>query len=95
MKYKVIIKNLPDVHSYNKLSSNIIEYGRFGYTTSKYFFVSDIYSSHPNNTLIGGYYAITNKNELLLSPRGSFNGFSEFIDNIIENKDIYKLIKRK
>jgi len=87
-QFTIKLVTLPDVHDYKHLSPDIIEYGRFGYTTNDSFFVSDIRSSHPYNTKIGGYYAMTKDNKLLLSPRGSFYGFKDFILNIIKNGDI-------
>lgn len=90
MKIKEIyFKYLPDVHSLDSLPKNIIEYGRCAILNDNTFWIGNMKSSHPLNTNIGFYYALTSKGNLVISARSNFNDYKKYITN-----DFVKFIKK-
>jgi hypothetical protein len=60
------------------------------------FYILGIHSPHPADTRIGGYWALSNRGDVLyLSARGCSEGFESFVRFIIEQGYIDKLINRR
>ncbi|HNX24962.1 MAG TPA: hypothetical protein PKG60_13025 [Spirochaetota bacterium] len=86
---KIIIIRQPDINSYLYLSDEFAVYGRFGLTKSGAFYVLPLNSSHPDNTLIGGFWAANKVKDILyLYPHGSVPEFEIFVKDIIESRQI-------
>lgn len=90
---KIMIIRQPDINSYLYLSDEYGSYGIFGITESGSFYVLPINSSHPGNTLIGGYWAANKVKEILyLYPGGEPVDFEIFVKDIIESKKIDDIV---
>lgn len=86
---KIMIIRQPDINSYLYLSDSYGSYGKFGITGTGNFYVLPIESTHPGNTLIGGFWAANRVKEILyLYPNGSILDFEIFVTDIIESKQI-------
>lgn len=91
---KIKILKQPDMNSYLYLSDEFGSYGRFGITCSGSFFVLPIQKSHPENTLIGGFWAANRVKEILyLYPVKSAPDFEIFVNDIIESRQIEYIVK--
>ena len=90
---KIMIIRQPDISSYLYLDEEYGSYGRFGLTNSGTFYVLPLDSSHPENTLIGGFWAVNRVKEILyLYPREAAPDFEIFIKDIIESRQIYDIV---
>jgi len=86
---KIMIIREPDINSYLYLSDEYGSYGRFGLTKSGAFFVLPINLSHPENTLIGGFWAANKVKDILyLYPKDASSEFEFFVHDIIESRKI-------
>ena len=65
-----LTRRLPDVDRAGAIPSDIEDYGRFGILRSVSLWFGSVRSSHPATTLVGFYWAISNK-RMYISPRGS------------------------
>jgi hypothetical protein len=81
-------ERLPDINSYTQLEKTPFEqYGRLAILTDNSFWIGQLSSSHPLNTLEGFYFAKI-KNTIYISGRGTNN------INLINEKIINFLLKK-
>jgi hypothetical protein len=72
MNYRIYFVRLPDINSYTALDRyGYRTYGRFAILRDGSLWVGDLHSSHPQDTEVGWYWAVSGENKLLISPRGS------------------------
>ena len=90
---KIMIIRQPDINSYLYLSDEYGSYGRFGITSTGRFFVLPENSTHPENTLINGFWAANKVKEILyLYPGSAVPDFEIFVKDIIESKQIDDIV---
>jgi hypothetical protein len=69
---KTTFVRLPDISSFADLSHyGYQSYGRFAILNDGSLWVGDLHSSHPRDTMVGWYWAISEREELLISARGA------------------------
>lgn len=69
---------LPDINNYSNLDPSFQDYGRIAIDRNDNITVMGIRSSHPSNTTMGFYWAISD-NVLYISPRGSTYNWESYI----------------
>lgn len=88
---------LPDVHSIRSLPDEYISYGRFAILrTGSLWFTNSAAASHPQNTLVGYYWALnSSKDTLFISPRGVKYKWHEMLSDEVLKSIIKKLCLNK
>jgi len=69
---KIAFVRLPDISSFADLDRHgLVSYGRFALLQDGSLWVGDLHSSHPRDTKIGWYWAVSGEGKLLISARGA------------------------
>lgn len=87
-KLQIRLIRLPDINTDAEVTRHrYSHYGRFSILQNSRFWFADAISSHPMDTKIGWYWALSDKGELLVSGRGAAQEgnllFSEYKNTLL------------
>jgi hypothetical protein len=86
---------LPDINKMADLPADLIHYGRFAILNDGTFWFGGVSSSHPQNTYVGFYFAVSiDKKFVFISP---CKANADFVKNLSSNILLYllKILKIK